>query len=276
MKFNYLKSLKKLTVIIFPEGTNAEVKSFRMNGRRVMIFLLVYSLFVALLGFYFIYFSPLENLLVPSSLKKNTIQEKQYEELSNKLIFLVNEIEKLKSTNNKLRKAVQLGDSTLLKNKSGTEITKPKNKNPLEGNVLSVFTTLIAAISENSQEKQLYFIQPVKGFVSREFKPERGHDGIDFVVKEDTPIYSSASGYVVFSDYTTKYGYVIIINHIEGYLSKYKHCNLLTKKEGDFVEQGELIALSGNSGTDTSGPHLHFEIWKDGKPINPQKVLLNY
>ncbi|HSL90153.1 MAG TPA: M23 family metallopeptidase [Ignavibacteriaceae bacterium] len=276
MKFNYFKSLEKLTLIIFPEGTNAEAKSFRLNGRRILIYLLVYTIVIGLLGFYLIYFTPMERFLIPSALKKTTLEEKQYEELSNKILILANEVEKLKLTNIRLRNAVQLGDTSLLKDINKTKETE-KNKNiPAEGNILTAFNYLLNKLLNSTQVKDVYFIKPIQGFISRGFKPEQGHNGIDFVVKENTPVYAAAGGYVVFANYTVQYGYIIIINHDQGYLSRYKHCSLLIKKEGDFVNQGELIALSGNSGTETTGPHLHFEIWKDGKPVNPNKVLLNY
>ncbi|MBS4036006.1 MAG: M23 family metallopeptidase [Ignavibacterium sp.] len=276
MKFNYFKSLEKLTLIIFPEGTNAEAKSFRMNGRRILIYLFLYTIFIGLLGFYIIYLTPIERILLPSALKKTTLEEKQYEELSNKLLILANEVEKLKLTNIKLRNAVQLGDSSLLKDINKIKETEKKKNIPAEGNLLTAINHLLIRFSNSAQVEDVYFIYPIQGFISKGFKPEDGHNGIDFVVKENTPVYCSAGGYVVFADYTVQYGYVIIINHAQGYVSKYKHCSLLIKKEGDFVNQGELIALSGNSGTETTGPHLHFEIWKDGKPINPNKVLLNY
>lgn len=276
MKFNYFKPLEKLTLIIFPEGTNAEARSFRMNGRRILIYLFVYTIFIGLLGFYIIYLTPMERILLPSALKKTTLEEKQYEELSNKLLILANEVEKLKLTNIKLRNAVQLGDSSLLKDINKVKETEKKKNIPAEGNLLTAINHLLNRFSNSAQVEDVYFIYPIQGFISKGFKPEAGHNGIDFVVKENTPVYCSAGGYVVFADYTVQYGYVIIINHAQGYVSKYKHCSLLVKKEGDFVNQGELIALSGNSGTETTGPHLHFEIWKDGKPVNPNKVLLNY
>ena len=276
MKFNYLKSLEKLTLIVFPEGTNAEAKSFRMNGRRILIYLFAYTLLIGLLGFYVIYLTPLEKILLPSALKKTTLEEKQYEELSNKILILANEVEKLKLTNIKLRNAVQLGDSSLLKEINKNNESEKKKNIPAEGNLLTAINHLLNRFINSSQVEDVYFIYPIQGFISKGFKPDDGHNGIDFVVKENTPVYCSAGGYVVFANYTVQYGYVIIINHAQGYVSKYKHCSLLVKKEGDFVNQGELIALSGNSGTETTGPHLHFEIWKDGKPINPNKVLLNY
>ena len=99
--------------------------------------------------------------------------------------------------------------------------------------------------------------------------------GLDFSVKSGAPVYASESGMVIFADFTAGDGYKIIIQHDGGYISVYKHCSVLMKKERDIVSRGELIALSGNSGENTSGAHLHFEIWKDGKPLNPKEILIN-
>lgn len=277
MKFNYFKSLENFSVIIFQEGKSTDAKSFRFNGRKLIVYILLYSLFVALFGFYFIYSTPLERIFLPSWLKKTTLEEQQYEELGNKLIYLAKEVERLKTTNINLKKAIQLGDSTLLKNsEKSKKVNGQKKTIPAEGNLLFIVQKFLNKFLEEMHQGDIYFIRPIKGFVSRDYKPDQGHRGLDFVTKENTPVYASAGGYVVFANFTPQYGFVIIINHTNGYVSKYKHCSVLIKSEGDTVKQGELIALSGNSGTDTSGPHLHFEIWKDGSPIDPRKVLLNF
>lgn len=278
MKLNYLRTLEKFTVIIYPEGTRTEAKSFLMNGRRMIGYLLIYTLLMGVAGFYIIYLTPLEKVFLPSWLKKTTLEEQQYEALSKKITLLATELENLKSANTKLRNAVQLGDSALLRNNKVQKNAKDSVlKVPSEGNIGAIFKKLYSNIFQtNNQVEDVFFILPVKGYLSREFKPEQGHKGLDFVVKENTPVYASAGGYVIFANYTTQFGFTMLINHSAGYISKYMHCNQLLKKEGDIVLQGELIALSGNSGIETTGPHLHFEIWKDGKPIDPKKVLINY
>jgi murein DD-endopeptidase MepM/ murein hydrolase activator NlpD len=129
---------------------------------------------------------------------------------------------------------------------------------------------------DEPEKESIFFIKPVEGFISRKYETERGHPGIDIVTKEGSPVYASAGGFVIFADYTVDYGYTIIISHPDSYLTFYKHCSALLKKEREAVQQGEIIALSGNSGTLSSGPHLHFEIWKDGKTIDPQKLIVNY
>ena len=194
--------------------------------------------------------------------------------LNEKIIFLANEIQKLRSTNQRLKFALILGD-TVLADSLGVEMDSVEQyyDYPAEGNILSVILKIFGPENSNSN-LQTFFILPVNGYISREYEPEKGHMGLDFAVKENTPVYAAASGYIVFSGYTVDEGYVIILNHSDGYMTIYKHCALLLKNERDSVEQGELIAQSGNSGLATTGPHLHFEIWHNGKAIDPENLLI--
>lgn len=114
---------------------------------------------------------------------------------------------------------------------------------------------------------------PVTGTISQLYNAEEKHYAVDIVVAKDTPIKATADGTVVLAEWTTQTGYVIILDHGNGLLSAYKHNASLTKTQGDLVKTGEVIAISGNTGELTSGPHLHFELWKDGYPINPSTFI---
>jgi len=269
-----LKKIKKFSIIVVPEETSSEPRSLRISSIKLLAYIGIYSVIIFLLGFYIISFTPLSEVLFPYSLRLTESDKKKVEILNSKVIFLAKEIESLKSVNKRLKFAIMLGDSTLL-NEPIQKKDSTISKLPVEGNILSVFIKFLDKILY-IQKEDIFFIKPVEGFVSRSFDPERGHNGNDYSMKENSPIFASAGGYVVFADYTTNYGYTIIINHQENYITKYLHCASLLKREGDFVRQGELIALSGNSGTESTGPHLHFEIWKDGKPIDPSKILIKF
>jgi murein DD-endopeptidase MepM/ murein hydrolase activator NlpD len=273
INFKKLKKLKNISVIFVPESTSREPKSYKLSFRKLLLILSVYSLIIFLMGFYIISFTPLSEVLFPYSLRLTDSDKKKIEILDNKVIILAKEIESLKSLNKKLKFAIMLGDSTLI-NKDELKADTLNNDSPYQGNILVAFSKLFENLF-NQQEPGITFIKPAEGYISQKFLPDRGHYGVDFVMNENRPIFASASGYVVFASYTTDYGYTLIINHSGNYVTKYMHCSSLLKKEGDSVVQGELIALSGNSGTESSGPHLHFEIWKDGKPIDPLTVLTN-
>ncbi len=119
-------------------------------------------------------------------------------------------------------------------------------------------------------------MMPVEGYTTRGYEPARGHVGLDIAGKVGSLVCAAADGYVVFSGWTHDDGYQIILSHSNGFLTFYKHNETLLKPANVFVKRGEAIALLGSSGQTSSGPHLHFEIWKDGKPVDPKLYLLNY
>lgn len=116
---------------------------------------------------------------------------------------------------------------------------------------------------------QLAFVPPVRGTISSSYAPELDHQGVDIVAIKDSPILSTMEGMVISSDWTLETGNTIIIQHPFNILSIYKHNSALLKKTGDKVEAGEAIAIIGNTGELSSGPHLHFELWYGGQHVDP-------
>ena len=119
-------------------------------------------------------------------------------------------------------------------------------------------------------------LKPNEGVISREFDINSNHFGIDFVNEEGTPILSIASGVVIYSDYSNDYGHGIIIDHQNGYYSHYYHNKENFVKRNERIDTGTLIAQLGNTGQQSTGPHLHLEIWKDGNPVNPLSFFEDY
>lgn len=114
---------------------------------------------------------------------------------------------------------------------------------------------------------------PVNGTISESYNVKEKHFAVDIVVPKDTPIKATADGVVIFAEWTVSTGYVIILEHSYGLISVYKHNASLTKTQGALVKAGEVIATSGNTGELSTGPHLHFELWNDGYPINPTNFI---
>ena len=195
--------------------------------------------------------------------------------MEDKIVYISQELESLVSANKRLKYAILLGTSDSLDSTSAVydSLKRADTKIPAEGSVYFAFLKILDFFLPDSNSK-MFFIKPIAGYASKKFFPGEGHLGIDYAVKTGTSIYAVSGGLIIFSDFTSDYGNMLIIQHNEGYLSMYKHCSSLIKKEREYVHQGELIALSGNSGTETTGPHLHFEIWKDGKPIDPEKIFI--
>ena len=117
---------------------------------------------------------------------------------------------------------------------------------------------------------------PIEGFVTRPFDAENAHFAVDIAVAEGTAVRSIGDGYVVLSDWTQLGGYALAVQHSGGYLSVYKHNSRLLKEVGDRVRSQEPIAHSGNTGEVTTGPHLHFELWRNGVPQDPRQYILGW
>ena len=132
-----------------------------------------------------------------------------------------------------------------------------------------------SSINLNSarRTKQFLFFPPIEGIVSDSFNLETNHYGIDLVAKTGSRIKSIGEGTVVVSDWNPQTGYVIGIQHSENFISFYKHCSVLLKNVGDVITTGEQIAIIGNSGELSTGPHLHFELWKSGTPLDPSLYI---
>lgn len=118
-----------------------------------------------------------------------------------------------------------------------------------------------------------FFFTPLKGYISNGFNPAGGHYGIDIVSKENEAIKATLDGTVIVSTWTLATGNVIILQHNNNLVSVYEHNSVLMKKVGDYVKAGDVIAIIGNTGELTTGPHLHFELWYKGTPVNPQQYM---
>jgi murein DD-endopeptidase MepM/ murein hydrolase activator NlpD len=118
-----------------------------------------------------------------------------------------------------------------------------------------------------------FFFTPVQGIISNGYNPTGRHYGIDIVSQKNEPIKSVLDGTVIFSAWTLQTGYVIAIQHQSDIISIYKHNSVLLKREGDFVKAGDPIAIIGETGELSTGPHLHFELWYNGKPVNPREYI---
>ncbi|MBN2365792.1 MAG: hypothetical protein EH225_07240 [Calditrichaeota bacterium] len=174
-------------------------------------------------------------------------------------------------------------------NELNTELDKLKNygrkvRNSLMGYVNlqseleNVNTTANAESNSNPGTFSVFNSIPVKapltGFISQDFNKNL-HNGVDIVAPEGTPIQAAGSGIVLFSGWTIDGGNTIVIGHQKGYYSYYKHNLRNIVYENQVIEQGEIIGYLGNSGQKSFGPHLHFEIWKDGSPIDPRVLVVD-
>ena len=131
-------------------------------------------------------------------------------------------------------------------------------------------------LKETSRAKELDFLKfatPVSGKISAGFNPSIRHFGVDIIAAKDTPIKSILDGVVISAEQSVSTGNSVYIQHQKNVVSVYKHNSVLLVKTGDVVKTGQAVAIIGNSGEMTTGPHLHFEMWYDGKYVNPEKYI---
>lgn len=125
----------------------------------------------------------------------------------------------------------------------------------------------------NSTIGNILFFSPIKGVITSEFDPTKQHYGVDIVAGQNEAVKSVLDGIVIFSDWTVGTGYVLVIQHSYDIITVYKHNSALMKHQGEMVKAGEPVAIIGESGKYTTGPHLHFELWSELNPVNPKEYI---
>lgn len=118
-----------------------------------------------------------------------------------------------------------------------------------------------------------HFFPPVEGLVTQSYDEKKRHFGTDIVAKANAKVSSVLDGVVIFTDWTVNTGHVIQVQHTNDLVSIYKHNSTLMKKQGDYVRAGEVIGIVGNTGEESTGPHLHFELWRAGNPLDPENFI---
>ena len=136
------------------------------------------------------------------------------------------------------------------------------------------FNLFASASNKEQNIESVLFFTPISGVVTQSFDPKNQHLGVDVVAKENEAIKATLDGTVALASWTSETGYIIAILHDNNLFSVYKHNSVLLKKQGDKVGAGEAIAIIGNSGELSSGPHLHFELWYYNKPIDPEQYIV--
>ena len=124
-----------------------------------------------------------------------------------------------------------------------------------------------------TKKTDIVFFAPISGKITDGYNPKEKHYAIDIAVQKDTPVKAVADGTVIFTGFTVETGFVIILEHAKDFLSVYKHNASIHKEQGDLVKSGEAIANAGSTGDLSTGPHLHFELWNDGYPVNPLNFI---
>jgi len=271
-------NLKKSSVYITPNFPTLQTKRYKFSILSVFSYILIYSFSLMFIVALIFILTPAGKLLFVIENEKLAEQAEKIDALEQKLFFLGKELESMVSANQRLKYATILAGSDSLDSTAAIYDSLrnfEEKPNQTEGHLFKVFVDFLEVyFQKDIYSSNVAFRSPISGVVIQQYNKQKGHLGIDYGVKVNTPVHAAGNGVIVFSDYTLEYGYVVIIQHDDNFKSFYKHCSQILKKERDYVRMGELIALSGNTGTNTTGPHLHFELWFNDQPINPVKILM--
>lgn len=269
------KLFTKNRLVILNEETFAEVFSLRLTLMNVFVVASVGALLIIFITTYIIAFTPLREYIpgyASSKLKKDAT------ELALKSDSLTNALKKNEAYIISIRK-ILTGDLDYAKfskdsiTPSTLATISDEEMKPTKAD-LNLRETVAREDKYNLFEKAIpkvnvVFFPPVKGMITDHFNPKEKHYAVDIALAKNSPIKSVLGGTVIFADWTPNTGNVVIIRHNNGFISVYKHASSLTVSQGDNVRTGEVIALAGSTGQESTGVHLHFELWKEGYPIDP-------
>lgn len=273
------KLLHKYRLVILNESTFEEKISFKLS--RLNVFVTGSLFMIALIGLtiLLIAFTPLREYIPGYS---STKLKRQATELTYKTDSLVRTLNYTNRYLDNIRMVLkgdiennEINRDSLFEqfkiDPSSVDLTPIREDSLLRAEV--ALEDKYNLFERDPNRKNLVLFPPVSGTVSMNYDLERKHYAVDIVAPRDTPVKAVANGTVIFSEWTADTGYVIIIEHPDGLLSVYKHNGSLAKFQGTVVRGGEVIASVGNTGEFTTGPHLHFELWDEGNPVDPQNFI---
>lgn len=273
------KLLDKYRLVILNEDTFEERLSFKLSRLNVFILTSISSIFLVTLTIFLIAFTPIREYIPGYS---STALKKQAIELSYKTDSLQQVLNLNERYFSSIKKVLEGNVSTVDFNRDSIVEAIKLDISQVDLNPTKEDSLLREKVNKEdkynlfeSATSNVNFVlfPPVNGSISENYNAKERHFGIDVVVAKDTPIKATADGTVIFSEWTAETGFVIIIEHSHGLISIYKHNASLSKSQGELVKSGEVIATSGNTGEFSTGPHLHFELWSDGYPINPTNFI---
>ena len=275
----FKKLFNDYKVVVSSEDTFEEKFAFKASKINVFVLMLVYSVILISFTISIVFFTQLREL-VPGYSSSDLLNRAIY--LTQKTDSLERQIE----LNNKFYKSIE----DVLSGKTDEFIERdniPIDSSSNDKNLFSISPNSEDSILRNyvdSQDKfnltknelvieNKMFFSPIKGDITQTFNFEENHFAIDIAADIGTPVKSILDGKILFSEWSVDTGHVIIVDHGDNIVSVYKHNSKSLKEQNDFVQAGEVIAYSGNQGSLSSGPHLHFELWKNGTPIDPEPLL---
>lgn len=265
----------KNRLVILNEDTFEEIFSFKLTLMNVFVVATIGAFLIILVTTYIIAFTPLREYIPGYA---STKLKRDATELALKSDSLAFALKKNEAYLQSIKK-VLTGDLDYAKFNKDSILTSPSE--PIEKEDLEPSESDIKLREEVAREDKYNLFEkakpkvstvlfsPVKGLITEKYNAKNKHFAVDIALPKNTPIKATLNGTVIFADWTPTNGNVLVLRHNNGFISVYKHAASITKSQGDIVRTGEVIALAGSTGQESSGVHLHFELWKDGYPIDP-------
>ncbi|MCX7862531.1 MAG: M23 family metallopeptidase [Bacteroidales bacterium] len=276
----FTKLRHKYRLIIYNDNTFEEVLHFRLSRWNVGLVIVIGSLLIIIITTFVIAYTPLREY-IPGYPDAEVLQKAK-----NNQLFIDSIAEKLQIQEkylNNLKYLMLYGEPITKQTVMTADTTKNYKNLVLDPSAEdSAFRKKIEQEAKYSIETdktlhsffvQNHYFTPTKGIISNKFDKIQKHFGVDIVTKAKDVVNSILDGYVIFAGFTSQAGYMIIIQHKENLVSVYKHMEQIMVSMGDKVSAGKVIGIVGNTGELTTGPHLHFELWYKGQPINPEDVM---
>jgi len=273
------KLLHKYRLVVLNEDTFEERIAFKLTRLNVFVLGSLIAILLVAITTVFIAFTPVREYIPGYS---STALQKQALELDSKTDSLLKVITMNDAYISSVKRVLRGEVSAVVINKDSIFKAAQADTDVLDLNPSKADSILRAKVT-NEDKYNLFetataatdfvFFPPVNGSISAGFNTKEKHYAVDIVVPENTPVKATADGRVLFASWTSDASYVIIIDHGDELISVYKHNSSLTKSQGEFVKAREVIAISGSSGELSTGPHLHFELWNNGTPLNPSNFI---
>ncbi len=267
-------------LVLRKDDTLEEVGSYRLTLLNLYILLSSIVIVAMSLMVVVIFFTPLKRLVPGYAMPS---QHPDFIRLSKKVATLESELISYKMYYDHFNKMISVPDSIeppVAASPAGEEsspvdklLTGEKSHNEAPKEVKTVAVKSSPSSSGLNVADYRYLMPPISGVVSSKFDPDADHFGVDILAPHDTPVKAIYDGHVITADWTLETGYTIGIQHSNDMVSFYKHNATLLKRNGAFVRAGEAVAIIGNTGKLSSGPHLHFELWIQGRPVDPTDYI---
>ena len=277
------QAVEKYRLTIFNDENLKEISTFRLTKLNIFAISGIIIMFIVALTIVVLFYTPVNMLLSSHSVvdaKKKIINNsllldtlKQEINTDKKYIAQIKNIlqgnipidtfSEKKVFKDKKYGNINLNHRTDMDSVVRAQIEEVENEN----------LSKIKNLNSSTNLKNLHFVIPLKGMITNEFDTKNNHFGIDIVGGKGDAVLATLPGTVILATWSLETGYLVQIQHDNNLISVYKHNSVLLKKSGDRVVAGESIAIVGNSGENTTGPHLHFELWYNGNPVNPRDYI---